>query len=222
LILVCDLETTSLNVFEAEIVTGYFAILDEKLNVVDSLSIQCNPWKWSDEAEKIHGITKRQASKYKKFYEVYEDIVNFIYRTKATEFWCHSNSVMYGKIVPYDYAVLRLNMLNMGDNAYWTINALRPYSTHSLAKVLSDRFTFEGYSLDNVCRSLGIKLNHHNAESDCLASVDIIKKLLPLTSRDELYNYERGINEDASRTRKRDLKKSKPSNGIVDHFSNHI
>lgn len=220
--MVCDLETTSLNVFEAEIVTGYFAILDESFNVLDTLSIQCNPWKWSDEAEKIHGITKRQASNFRKFSEVYESIVNFINRTKATEFWCHSNSVMYGKIVPYDYAVLRLNMLNMGDNAYWAINALRPYSTHSLGKVLSDRFTFEGYSLDNICRSLGIKLNHHNAESDCLATVEIIKKLLPLTSRDELYKFERGINEDASGSRKRNLKKSKSINGIVDHISNHI
>lgn len=169
--LVVDFETTSLNVFEAEIITGFFAFLDDSFNVVDTLSIQCQPFKWSDEAEKIHGISKKEASRYRKFSEVYPDIVNFIYHTGANEFWCHSNSVMYGKITPYDYAVLRPNMLNMGDGPYWAVNQLKPYSTHSLAKVLHDRFTFSGYSLDNVCKTLGIKLNHHNAESDCLATV---------------------------------------------------
>lgn len=206
--IVADFETSSLNVFEAEIITGFFVHLDDSFNVVDTLSIQCNPFKWSDDAEKVHGITRRQASRYKRFNEIYESIVNFIYRTGATEFWCHSNSVMYGKIVPYDYAVLRMNMLNMGDGPYWAINSLRPYSTHSLAKVLSGHFTFDGFSLDNVCRTLGIKLNHHNAESDCLATVEIIKKLLPMTNREELYNYERGINENATATRKRNPRKS--------------
>lgn len=220
--IVCDFESTSVNVFEAEIITGFFAALDDSLNVVDTLSIQCQPFKWSDEAEKIHGISKREASSYKKFSEVYQEIVNFIYRTGATEFWCHSNSVMYGKITPYDYAVLRLNMLNMGDGPYWAVNQLKPYSTHSLAKVLSDRFTFPGYSLDNVCNTLGIKLNHHNAESDCLATVQIIKKLLPMTNREELYNYERGINENATATRRRNPKQSRKSNGTLDQLQDNI
>ena len=208
--IICDIESTSLNVFEAEIITGFFVHLDDLFNVTGTLSIQCNPFKWSDEAEKVHGITKKQASKYRKFSEVYPDIVDFIYRTGATEFWCHSNSKMYGKLVPYDYAVLRMNMLNMGDSPYWAINSLKPYSTHSLAKVLQDRFTFDGLSLDSVCRTLGIKLTHHNAESDCLATVEIVKKLLPMTSRDELYNYERGTNENASPARSRNPKKSRP------------
>lgn len=220
--LVVDFETTSLNVFEAEIITGFFAFLDDSLNIVDTLSIQCQPFKWSGEAEKIHRISKREASSYKKFSEVYQEIVNFIYRTGATEFWCHSNSVMYGKITPYDYAVLRLQMLTMGDSPYWAVNQLKPYSTHSLAKVLSDRFTFPGFSLDNVCKTLGIKLNHHNAESDCLATVQIIKKLLPMTNREELYNFERGINENATATRRRNPKQSRKINGTLDQLQDNI
>jgi DNA polymerase III epsilon subunit-like protein len=206
--LVADLESTSLNVFEAEIVTGFFCVLDDSLNVVDTLLVQCQPYKWSEDAAKIHGISKRTASAWPYFNMVYRDIIDLISRHKVTEFWCHSNSVMYGKIAPYDYAVLRLQMLNMGDVPYWAITGLKPYSTHTLAKVLQGRFTFEGFSLDNVCRTLGIKLKHHNAESDCRATVEIIKRLLPLTNREELYNYERGINEDAIRTRKRNPKQS--------------
>lgn len=220
--IVCDFETTSLNVFEAEIVTGFFAFLDDSFNVLDTLSVQCNPWKWSSEAEKIHGISKREASKYKKFSEVYPDIVNFFYRTGAAEFWCHSNSVMFGKIVPYDYAVLRMTMLTMGDGPYWAVNQLKPYSTHSLAKVLHERFDFPGFSLDNVCKRLNIELTHHNAESDCLATVEIIRKLLPLTNREELYKHERGINENAVPTRRRNSKQSRESGGAFDKLSHNI
>lgn len=216
--IVADFETTSLNVFEAEIITGFFACLDENLNVTNTLSIQCCPWKWSKEAEAVHGISEREASTYKKFSEIYEDIVSFIRMTEATEFWCHSNVKMYGKIVPYDYAILRLQMLNMGDIPYFEVNKLKPYSTHSLAKVLHDRFTFESNSLDNICKKLGIKLNHHNAESDCLATVEIIKKLLPMTNRNELYNYERGINENDESTGRRSRKSTRTNLGTLDEF----
>lgn len=215
--IVCDLESTSLNVFDAEIITGYFCLLDEKLNVVDTRFIQCNPFKWSDEAERIHKISKKEASTYKKFSEVYRDLITWIELSGATEFWCHSNVKMYGKIVPYDYAILRMNMFNMGDNPYWVMNKLKPYSTHSLAKV-QNRFTFESYSLDNICKQLGIRLTHHDAESDCRATVQIIKQLLPLTNREELYNYERGINENAERTVKRNSRKSRSNYGIADEL----
>lgn len=218
--IVCDLETTSLNVFEAEIITGFFACLNDKLQIVDTLYIESCPWKWSYEAERIHGITEKEANKYKKFSDIYQDIVSFIRRHDAKEFWCHSNSKMYGKIVPYDYAVLRMQMMNMGDEAYWAINNLKPYSTHSLAKVLHDRFTFESNSLDNICRTLGIKLTHHNAESDCRATVEIIKRLLPMTNREELYNYERGINENDERSSSRNRKEPRANHGSSYVFSN--
>jgi DNA polymerase III epsilon subunit-like protein len=182
------------------------------------LSIQCRPWKWSKEAEAVHGISEREASTYKKFSDVYEDILSFIRMTEATEFWCHSNVKMYGKIVPYDYAILRLQMLNMGDLPYFEVNKLKPYSTHSLAKVLHDRFTFESNSLDNICKKLGIKLNHHNAESDCLATVEIIKRLLPMTNREELYNYERGINENDESIGRRSRKITRTNLGTLDEF----
>jgi DNA polymerase III epsilon subunit-like protein len=221
LIIVTDLESTSLNVFEAEIITGYFCLLDENLKIVDTRFIQCNPFKWSDEAEKIHRITRSQAAKYKKFSEVYQGLIDWINLSGATEIWCHSNSKMYGKIVPYDYAVLRMNMLNMSDSAYWTINKLKPYSSHSLAKT-QNRFTFESNSLDNICKQLGIRLTHHDAESDCRATVEIIKRLLPMTSREEIYNYERGINEDFERPIKRNSRKSKPSFGAIDQLSDNI
>ena len=215
--IVCDLETTGLNVFDAEIITGFFCLLDDKLNVVDTRSIECNPFSWSDEAEKIHGITKKQASKFKQLKDVYQALIDWIDLSGATEIWCHSNVKMYGKLIPYDYAILRMNMINMGDSAYWTINKLRPFSTHSLAKS-QNRFTFESNSLDNICKQLSIELKHHNAESDCRATVEIIKQLLPLTTREEIYNYERGINENTERTGKRNPRQSKSNLGAFNQL----
>ena len=211
--LVVDLETTSLNVFDAELVTGFFCLLDEDYNVVDTKLIQCNPWRWSDEAEAVHGITKKQASTYNKFTEVYEGLINWIQLSGAKEIWCHSNVKMYGKIVPYDYAILRLQMFNMGDTPFWIMNGLTPYSTHSLAKVLQDRFTFDGFSLDNICKELSIPLKHHDAKSDCLATAEIIKRLLPMTTREEIYNYERGINENPDGLVKRNSRRFQKNNG---------
>jgi DNA polymerase III epsilon subunit-like protein len=217
--IICDLESTSLNVFEAEIVTGYFIHVDDNFNIISEREIKCCPFKWSHEAEKVHGISQREAYKFKKFSEVYEDLITWIDLSESNEFWCHSNVKLYGKIVPYDYAIMRMNMLNMGDTPYWQINKLKPFSTHSLAKVLQERFTFEGFSLDNVCNRLGIKLKHHDSRSDALACLEIMKQLLPLTNREALYNYERGINENDDGIGRRNRKKSRADSGAFNQLS---
>ena len=214
--IICDLETTSLNVFEAEIVTGYFIHVDDNLNIISEREIKCCPFKWSHEAEKVHGITQKEANKYKKFSEVYEGLSDWLHLADSKEFWCHSNVKMYGKVVPYDYAIMRMNMMNMGDSPYWQINKLKSFSTHCLAKVLQDRFTFEGFSLDNVCNRLGIKLKHHDSRSDALACLEIMKQLLPLTNREALHKYERGINENNDGISRRNRKKSGSNSRIVD------
>ncbi len=219
--IVVDFESTGTNVFEAEIITGHFIHLDESFEVASTYTVECCPRIWSYEAEKIHGITKDQASKYKKFSKVYPGLIKWMKSTRSSELWCYSNSKMFGKIVPYDYAVLRLCLFG-DDESYFYINSLRPYSAHSLVKVLQHRFTLQSLSLDNVCKELGIELEHHNAISDCVATVQIIKKLLPLTTREELYNYERGINEDTSRVIKRNPKKSRPSKGTIGKLQNNI
>ena len=218
MIVVCDFESTGIDVFEAEIITGFFAVLDDHLNVIETLLIQSNPFRWSEEAELVHGISKNQASKYKRFNKVYPKIINLLEKHKVKEFWCHSNVKLYGKIVPYDYALLRMNLFDCDHEAYWLLNSIKPFSTHSLGKVLQDSFTFSGFSLDNMCNTLGIELNHHDAESDCMATVQIIKQLLPLTTKEELYKYERGINENTSGTRKRSPRKSKQLDGIINQL----
>jgi DNA polymerase III epsilon subunit-like protein len=191
-----DLETTGTNVFDAEIITGHFIYVDKNLQTRSEFTLQCNPSKWSYEAEKIHGITKEQASKYKKFSEVYLDLLNWLEAYDVKEAWMHTNAKMFGKLTYFDHAILRLRMGDMGDVPYFLIEKLRPYSTHSLAKVLQNHFNFEGFSLDLICKRLGIELKHHDAKSDALACLEIIKQLLPMTNREALYNYEREVSNE--------------------------
>lgn len=195
-----DLETTGVNVFDAEIITGFFIHADESFNVKSTYEIKCNPTHWSDEAEKVHGITKQEASGFKKFSEVYQGLINWIDSCQPKQMWMHCNSKVFGKLAFFDHAVLRLSMMGMGDVPYFKISNITPFSTHSLCKITQGSYNFEGFSLDLVCKTLGISLKHHDAKSDALACLEIIKQLLPLTTIEAINDYERGIENEESRT----------------------
>lgn len=197
-IIVLDLETTGVNVFDAEIITGFFIHADESFNIKSTYEIKCNPSKWSEEAEKVHGITHQEASTFKKFSEVYQGLIDWIDACQPKQMWMHCNSMMFGKLAYFDHAVLRLNMMNMGDVPYFKISNITPFSTHSLCKIVQGSFNFESLRLNSICKELGIKLNHHDAKSDALACLEIIKQLLPLTTCETINDYERGINEESS------------------------
>jgi DNA polymerase III epsilon subunit-like protein len=212
--IIFDLETTGTNVFDAEIITGHFLAVDSKFNLRSEYVIQCNPWKWSYEAEQIHGITKEQASKYKKFSEVYPGLLTWLQAMDDNQMWMHTNAKMFGKLTFYDHAVLRLRMMDMGDEPYFEIEKHKPYSTHTLCKVLQSHFNFEGFSLDLICKELGIELKHHDAKSDTFACYEIIKKLLPMTTLEDLYNYEREVENESVGTIKKHPKKSRKLSSV--------
>ena len=218
--IVFDIETTGTNVYEAEIITGCFLSCDPKTFAIrGEFNLKCRPWKWSYEAQGIHGITKEEASKWPLFREVYENLLYWLQSQQAAEIWMHTNAKMFGKLTYFDYAVLRLRMMDMGDEPYFQIERLKPYSTHSLAKVLQGEFAFEGFSLDSICKTLNIDLQHHDAKSDALACHQIIKQLLPMTSRSQLENYDKGVeHEDSIRTSKRDRKEPRRLQSFAGSF----
>ena len=210
-----DLETTSRNVFDAEIIEGHFIATNQELEIISEYEMKCNPRKWSHEAQAIHGITQDQAAKYRPFNEVYDGLINWLEAHQIDEMWCHSNAVMYGKLTFYDYAVLRLNMMNMGDAPYFVMNRIKPYSTHSLCKTHNGVYMFKGFSLDLICQTLKIELHHHNAKSDAYACYQIVKELLTPDSRDKIYNHERGVRNETRAVPDgiKDRRKSRKSEG---------
>jgi DNA polymerase III epsilon subunit-like protein len=216
---VCDFETTGVNTLDAEIITGHFIVFDEKLKKIQEMSIKSCPFKWSETAEMVHGISYDEARNWPKFEDIFEDIWDFFEANKPDNFWCHAKTDMFGKEVYFDYAILRYQMFLMGDLPYHVINRVKPYSTLSLAKVTNRFIGFDSFNLASVCSMLGIPLQHHNAKSDCEASFEIIKKLLPLTSLEEIRNYEQGvINENSPRVSKRNREQSRASTSSFGFF----
>lgn len=214
-IIVLDLETTGVNMFDAEIITGFFIHADESFNIKSTYEIKCNPSKWSDEAEKVHGITRQEASTFKKFNEAYQGLIDWIDSCQPKQMWMHCNALMFGKLAYYDHAVLRMNMMNVGDVPYFKISNVKPYSTHTLCKILQGSFNFESLRLDSICKELGVQLNHHDAKSDAMACLEIIKQLLPLTTCDAINDYERGINEESSETNSKRAKPKRRTTRLV-------
>jgi DNA polymerase III epsilon subunit-like protein len=213
---VCDLETTSVSVFDAEIIEGHFIAFDENFKVLSTFELRCNPMKWSDEAEEIHKISRHVANGYKKFSEVYEGLLDWLCAYNITSFWCYSNVLMFGKQSYYDHAVLRLNMMNMGDVPYFAVEKIRPFSVHTLCKMCNNHFNFEDHKLSSICKTLGIELDAHNAKSDCEATLEILKRLLPLTTKEEIYEKEKGIlNEGTSETNSKKPRKRKSTVGFL-------
>lgn len=210
--IVVDLETTSRSVFDAEIIEGHFIAIDEKFNVLSNFELKCNPIKWSDEAELIHKISRDTASNYRRFSECYHELLDWLEAYSIKSFWCYSNVLMFGKQTYYDHAVLRLNMMGMGDAPYFAIEQIRPYSVHTLCKMFSSSYNFEDHKLSSVCKTLGINLTAHNAKSDCEATLEILKIMLPKTTLEDVYIKEKGIlNEGSSEENSTKPAKRKPA-----------
>ena len=180
----CDLETTGTNVFSAEIIEGYFICTDTELNVIGTFHLRCRPTEWSHEAYLVHQIPKHIADNYPLFKDCYNDLLDWFNVNKIDEFWCHTNAHMFGKVTHFDYAILKMQLFDVNQGEYFKMHNKKVYSTHSLCKLLKDRFNFSSLSLDSICSVLGIKLKHHDCKSDAEACLEITKRLLPLTDRE--------------------------------------
>jgi DNA polymerase III epsilon subunit-like protein len=186
MICVFDLESTGLHTSSAEIVQGHFICTDHDLNVVGTFDLKCRPRKWSYEAQEIHGITKDLADTYRPYSQSHNELMSFLRSNNVTELWMHTNPNSYGKRVHFDYAILKNEVYDISTEDYFYLQRMKVYSTHTLAKCLHDRFNFDKLSLDQICKELKIKLNHHDCVSDANACLEIMRKLLPLTTRENL------------------------------------
>jgi DNA polymerase III epsilon subunit-like protein len=215
---VVDLETTSNNVTNAQIITGTFLAVDEKLNLIAEKRIQCKPWRWDDDAvqaSRIHGITKEMTDKWQSFNSILPSLFDWFGMYNFRHFVCHAKRDMYGKKTTYDHAVIRLNLFP--SDYYWkfvnTFNERNIISTHSLASYLDSSYNFPKKDLKSIATTLGIKLdNHHDDRADAIACYEIFKTLYPKVSMSDFVNWDfyklEVSNEDNSRTSVRHSKRS--------------
>lgn len=172
----CDLETTSLDVFSGDWITGSFGILDIKtLETIDELEIQSRPNYWNHEAYKIHLIREDKAMTFPDRKESIKKLSKFLPK-KDFIFLCHANPNQMGSFYHFDYAMLKMDfVLNSSIFDFWKIfDDEFVISTVTFAKEMG----IKKRKLNELAKKYNIELNHHNAKSDRIAMEKIFKELI--------------------------------------------
>jgi DNA polymerase III epsilon subunit-like protein len=174
-----DFETTGTEPAQCDILTGHFKTLDlGTYELIEQLSITSKLFCWSEEAAKIHGITRDEASNFEEPEIATRKMLLYAKKYKDGVFCCHANASMFGRLGYFDWQVLRLRAFYESDKCYfWFYEQFRKtkvISTHTIAKKL---IHLPNYSLGNVASHFDYSFNAHNAEEDVNACIHIFKRL---------------------------------------------
>lgn len=202
MILALDLETTGKDPFRAEPIEGYFAVLNESLEIQSDYVFKVKPDKWSSEAAKVHKIKKSDAMKYPSKHGAYASLFSWLESQNFDFIMAYANQNMFideTKVslnATYDLAVLKMQIfLLYGDHVtfyrYLSDNVI---SVHALAKKLHSKKrifipktketdNFSQFSMENVYANLlGSKYKSHRAKDDTLAMIRLYKELKRIES----------------------------------------
>ena len=196
-ITIFDLETTSENPVQAEILTGYFHTIifdlkEQTYEFVDEFSVRAKPDKYLFEAFGIHGITKDEAANFPAKRDALREICKFAKKHSDGFFLCHAASGFYGHDGYYDWLVIMNQLMQLSNEAYlWAqINLrVRVISTHTIAKKLLKQRS-------NGLKELSIQFNlghfeHHNEVKDVMQTLKLFIRLIDgmtYLSSEDLYD----------------------------------
>lgn len=106
-----DLETTSKDVYNAEIITGYFELVYDG-EAVANYHFQSQVNKWSEEAEEIHGISYYEMKNFPVKEKALYMLNNFLSNIpEGCKFWCYSNPNNMGQYIIYDKAIIEMELM---------------------------------------------------------------------------------------------------------------
>lgn len=209
--MVVDLESSSIIPGCAEILTADFIHLDVNLNHVESRGFKFRPRIWdrhSDDASRIHGITRDQAYSFPAYNESMRLMMSWLTSFNSFHMVSHVNR-MHRK--SYDQAMLRYCALDHG--CYFEFGKSFPesmyISTHSLAKMLAVPGKLD---LASICSYFGIEqLKHHSSDDDCRVTAEIFKKLILNTTLEDYFKFENRLEDtnDDLRTSKKTIPRKK-------------
>lgn len=180
--LVFDLECNDRDVTNAEIIDGAFCVTDSKFNIIDTHRMLSQVDKWSDEAQKVHGISYVDTLAYPTKQEAYNELFKFLSKHKPYTPVVYSNPNNFGFFYHYDIAVLKMQLNYLYDNhvifyQYFSDNVYSPYlEIKELHKnktlTIAPHPTLTQFSMENVY------LNMFNQKYDAHKSVDDVDALL--------------------------------------------
>lgn len=188
-----DFESTGVNPYTSEIIEGYFLKEDGS-----DFLMKCRPYKWSKEAERIHGIKKETADQYGSFKDEFRRLLKWL--PKEFTFVCYANPNTDKGYVHYDYTLL-YNSVHIlfchqleKDDLWWSFRneyKITPYSVHTLAKEshnngnitvpltikAGNKKRSQDFSQENIARILGYEYKTHNCIEDVKALKFIYEEL---------------------------------------------
>jgi DNA polymerase III epsilon subunit-like protein len=191
-----DIETTGLQVADNEILTLAAIKTDKNLNELDSKLFKFRPEVWKPhyfDAVRIHGINMEQSSQYPIKAKAMEDFLCWL--EDPHYFICHSKKENFGKEFSFDYAFMEMQCLDTSTLfMFRQLLGTKSLSTHKIAQTFYSNhkvgFNYEKgrpkLGLSHLCNYFGIELEHHNAESDVRACLEIARRLRDI---DEKFFY---------------------------------
>lgn len=191
--LIVDLETTDRVSLNAQIISGYFLLVDKNLKIIKEYDLKARPMVWDKQAEDsvaIHGIGYDQAKSFPIHRQAMEDLYKWLVTLPTCHFVAHANRTIYGKFTTYDYAVLTSNLFYYSYHfmLYSRCPTKSIISTHSLAKYSNLGCN---YDLKNLSSYLGLNdFDHHNAKADTLVCYEIFKRLIKEVDLEDFLNKE--------------------------------
>ena len=144
---------------------------------VDELHVQMRPDYWHEDAEEVHGISKRQADLFDTKANGLRLITSYLLAHKGV-LCCHANPRMFGVENLYDYTILK-NEFRKIDQYYYFISKFETgnyqlITTHTITK---HRLKLKKYSLDAIAEHFGLEFGHHDSKEDTKVLAKIYFKL---------------------------------------------
>lgn len=186
-LLFIDIEGTSVNPHYAEILTISASRKSQDLELIDEIELCLKPDTWgihADEAQEIHGISKRRAMRFPNKLKGLNQLMDWI--SIGSTMVCHASPNTEFGFQHYDRAILFMACIYENMEHEFLRKIRNVESTLTIAKRLDKEGiidipkitkvnvngvsrTFKSFSLDNLCNYYNIKLNHHEARSDRIA-----------------------------------------------------
>lgn len=191
-----DEETSGLRIEDNEILSLAAIKTDKQLSILDSKTFYFRPECWKphyDGAVNIHGITRAHSISFPDKKKSMQEFLDWV--ELPHYFICHSKKENFGKEFSFDFAFLEMQCLDM--DLLFRFRGLlgaKSLSTHKIAQTYYSNhkvgFNAEKgrpkLGLSHLCNYFGIELEHHNAESDVRACLEIARRLRDI---DEKFFY---------------------------------
>jgi len=180
----CDIETTGLDIFRNDILSlSIIKCSVVSFSIINQIALKFRPnfSYWSDDAEKIHGITKEQAFNHG---HTIDNLLEYLEPNKCEHGQILCSHSLF-RSYHFDQAFLLQYFTRQGVRFEFFKYFLENRSTITYAK--NTQLQVPNYKLNTLCDYFNIELKHHDSESDTFACYQIYKKLKGLN-----YEYPSG------------------------------